>query len=50
MPIDKKSITEAFQLDVLIRLLKNNEPFNISCSKSGLSINSAQKLLHKISY
>jgi hypothetical protein len=50
LPIDKKSITEAFQLNVLIRLLKNNELLSIACSKSGLSINNAQKLLHKISY
>jgi len=38
-------ISRQTRLKVLIRLLKDNEPFKIACSKSGLSINTAKKLL-----
>jgi len=39
------NISKDTRLKVLIRLLKDNEQFNIACSKSGLSINVAKKLL-----
>ena len=45
MPIDTINISTLIKLNVLTRLLKNNELFNIACSKSGLSTNTAQKLL-----
>ena len=38
-------ISRPTRLKVLIRLIKDNELFNIACSKSGLSINVAKKLL-----
>ena len=41
------NISEHTRLKVLIRLLNNNEQFNIACSKSGLSINVVKKLLDK---
>lgn len=41
------NISEHARLKVLIRLLNNNEQFNIACSKSGLSINVGKKLLNK---
>ena len=41
------NISEDSRLKVLIRLLNDNEQFNIACSKSGLSINIAKKLLDK---
>ena len=41
------NISEHARLKVLIRLLNNSEQFNIACSKSGLSINIAKKLLNK---
>jgi len=41
------NISEHARLKVLIRLLNNNEQFNIACSKSGLSINVVKKLLNK---
>lgn len=34
------------KLNTLIRLLSNNEIYDIACSKSGLSINDAKKLLN----
>ncbi|WP_373033526.1 hypothetical protein [Sulfurovum sp.] len=39
------NISKDTRLKVLIRLLKDNEQFNIACSKSGLSMNVAKKLL-----
>jgi len=33
------------KLNVLIRLLNNNELFDVACSKSGLSLNNAKQLL-----
>ena len=39
-------ISRHTRVKVLIRLLKDNEQFNIACSKSGLSINTAKKLLN----
>ena len=39
------NISKNTRLKVLIRLLNDNEQFNIACSKSGLSINVAKKLL-----
>jgi len=33
------------RLKVLIKLLRNNELFDIACSKSGLAIKDAKKLL-----
>jgi hypothetical protein len=50
MSINQKMISENDRLNVLIRLLKNNELLATACSKSGLSISNAQQLLHKISY
>lgn len=41
------NIPKDTRLKVLIRLLKDNEHFNIACSKSGLSINVAQQFLDK---
>ncbi|WP_309496606.1 hypothetical protein [Sulfurovum sp.] len=41
------NIPENTRLKVLIRLLKDDEQFNIACSKSGLSINIAQQFLDK---
>ncbi|MGW8169612.1 MAG: hypothetical protein ACWGHH_06375 [Sulfurovaceae bacterium] len=35
------------RLKVLIRLLLNNELFDVACSKSGLAINDAKKLLNR---
>jgi len=40
-----KNIPTRTRLKVLIRLLHNNERFDIACSKSGLAINDAKKLL-----
>lgn len=45
MSIDTINISKMIKLNVLIRLLKNNELFDVACSKSGLSINNAQNLL-----
>ena len=39
------NLSKINRLKVLIRLLKNNESFDIACSKSGLAINDAKKLL-----
>ena len=39
------NISKDTRLKVLIRLLNDNEQFNIACSKSGLSMNVAKKLL-----
>ena len=41
------NISKETKLKVLIRLLKNNELFDIACSKSGLTSNDAKKLLAK---
>jgi hypothetical protein len=41
------NISKDTRLKVLLRLLKDNEQFHIACSKSGLSINIAKKLLDK---
>ena len=41
------NISEHARLKVLIRLLNNNEQFNIACSKSCLSRDIARKLLDK---
>ena len=48
MPINNISLQT--KLKVLMRLLNNNESFDIACSKSGLAINNAKKLLnnHKL--
>ena len=40
-------ISKETRLKVLIRLLKNNELFDTACSKSGLAIKEANKLLAK---
>lgn len=40
------NISTKTRLKVLVRLLKNNEPFDIACSKSGLAIKNAKKLLN----
>ena len=39
------NITKEEKLEVLIRLLKSNESFEIACSKSGLSSSDAKNLL-----
>jgi len=39
------NITKEEKLEVLIRLLKSNESFEIACSKSGLSSFDAKNLL-----
>ena len=41
------NISEHSKLKVLIRLLNDNEQFNIACSKSGLSTHIAKQLLNK---
>jgi len=41
------NISKETKLKVLIRLLKNNELFDIACSKSGLAFNDAKMLLAK---
>ncbi|WP_373070728.1 hypothetical protein [Sulfurimonas sp.] len=46
MPINSINISTLIKLNVLTRLLNNNELFNIACSKSGLSISNAKKLLN----
>ena len=33
------------KLNVLVRLLSNNEIYDVACSKSGLSISDAKQLL-----
>jgi hypothetical protein len=45
--MSKNNISEYTRLKVLIRLLKNDELFDIACSKSGLALNDAKKLLAK---
>jgi hypothetical protein len=45
MSINTIKISQIIKLEVLIRLLKNNELFDVACSKSGLSISNAKKLL-----
>ncbi|MDY0194959.1 MAG: hypothetical protein RBR33_02730 [Sulfurovaceae bacterium] len=35
------------RLKVLVRLLRNNELFDVACSKSGLAINDAKRLLDR---
>ena len=45
MSINTTEISQIIKLKVLIRLLKNNELFDVACSKSGLSIHNAKKLL-----
>lgn len=45
MSIDTINISKIFKLNTLIRLLSNNEPFDIACSKSGLSISNAKQFL-----
>jgi hypothetical protein len=47
MSIDTINISKMIKLNVLIRLLNNNELFDVACSKSGLSISNAQTLLDK---
>jgi hypothetical protein len=39
------NISTKTRLKVLVRLLQSNESFDIACSKSGLAINNAKKLL-----
>ena len=45
MSINTKNISKMLKQNVLIRLLNNNEPFDIACSKSGLSISNAKQFL-----
>jgi len=45
MSIDTINISKMIKLNVLIRLLNNNEPLDVACSKSGLSISNAKQLL-----
>jgi len=45
MPINAINISTLIKLNVLTRLLNNNELFHTACSKSGLSIRNAKKLL-----
>ncbi|MBD3789440.1 MAG: hypothetical protein IE885_03565 [Campylobacterales bacterium] len=42
-----KHVSKKIRLTVLMRLLKNNELFDVACSKSGLTLNEAKKLLNK---
>ena len=39
------TISKDKRLEVLVRLLKNNESFEIACSKSALTINEAKSFL-----
>jgi hypothetical protein len=48
MTIDTINISTLIKINVLTRLLNNNELFNIACSKAGLSTSNAQKLLNKV--
>ena len=45
MSINTINISKMIKLNVLIRLLNNNELFDVACSKSGLSISNAKQLL-----
>jgi hypothetical protein len=45
MPINTINISNMIKLNVLIRLLNNNELFDVACSKSGLPISDAKQLL-----
>jgi len=45
MSINTINISKMIKLKVLIRLLNNNELFDVACSKSGLSIRNAKQLL-----
>jgi hypothetical protein len=45
MSINPINISKMTKLNVLIRLLNNNELFDVACSKSGLSISNAKQLL-----
>jgi hypothetical protein len=47
MSINTINISQMIKLNVLIRLLNNNELFDVACSKSGLAIKDAKKLLAK---
>ena len=47
MSINTINISKMIKLNVLIRLLNNNELFDVACSKSGLAIKDAKKLLAK---
>ncbi|GIT97806.1 hypothetical protein TSL1_06270 [Sulfurovum sp. TSL1] len=47
MSIDTINISKMIKLNVLIRLLNNNELFDVACSKSGLSTSNATYLLDK---
>ena len=46
LSINIKKISQTLKLNVLKRLLQNNEMFHVACSKSGLSISNAKKLLN----
>jgi len=50
MSIDTINISKKIKLNVLIRLLNNNELFDVACSKSGLSICNAKQLLDKSNF
>ena len=45
MSINTINISKMFKLNTLIRLLSNNELFDVACSKSGLTISDAKQLL-----
>jgi len=50
MSINTVNIPKMTKLDVLIRLLNNNELFDVACSKSGLSMSNAKQLLDKSNF
>jgi hypothetical protein len=50
MSINTINISKITKLNVLIRLLSNNELFDVACSKSGLSITNAKQLLDNTDY
>ena len=45
MSINTINISNMIKLNTLIRLLSNNEIYDVACSKSGLSISDAKQLL-----
>lgn len=45
MSINTINISQMIKLNILIRLLSNNELFDVACSKSGLSISDAKQFL-----
>jgi len=43
-------LTKKYKYEVFQRLLESKETFNVACSKSGLSVKQAKKLLQTTSF